>query len=263
MNLNNNFTPNLLILLLLILGSCASKEDLVYFNEVSATSFNDSLFIKQTPRFKSGDLLTINVSAQELEAVIPFNLPVTPYVNQKNVGNAVSGQAALQNYLIDNEGFIQFPVLGPTKLAGLSRIEATEFLQQEISTYVTNPIVNIMITNFTVSVLGSVNKPGTFTINDERVTILEALSMAGDSQIYGERQDVRVLRDINGHQEFFTVDLTKEEVVNSPVYYLQQNDVVYVSPNKPQVNSSQYSPNYTVIISVASLLISTISVIAR
>jgi polysaccharide export outer membrane protein len=253
------------IFILLIAGiifySCAPKEDLVYFHNASSEDFNDSLFIQQTPRLKSGDLLTINVSGPDLQAVIPFNLPVTPYVNQNN-GNAVSAQASLQNYLIDNYGNIQFPVLGEIKLAGMTRVEATKWLEEQISEYVTDPIVNIRITNFTVSVLGSVNRPGTFTIDDERITVLEALSMAGDSQIYGERQDVRVLRDVNGHQEFYTIDLTSENVVNSPVYYLQQNDVVYVSPNKPQVNSSRYSPNYSVIVSLAAVLISLISVIA-
>jgi polysaccharide export outer membrane protein len=154
-------------------------------------------------------------------------------------------------------------VLGTIQLQGMTRIEASKFLEEKISVYVGEPIVNIRITNFTVSVLGSVARPGTFTIDDERVTVLEALSMAGDAQIYGERKEVRVLRDINGKQSFFEIDLTSEELVNSPVYYLQQNDVVYVAPNKPQINSSRYSPNYTVIVSLASVIISLIAVISK
>ncbi len=169
----------------------------------------------------------------------------------------------MQTYLIDNQGTIEFPVLGRLELVGMTRMEATEFLREQISAYVSNPIVNIRITNFSVSVLGSVQSPGTFLVNDERITILEAISLAGDSQIYGERHDVKVLRDTNGKQEFFKIDLTSEDVVNSPVYYIQQNDVVYVSPNQPQVNSSKYSPSYGIFIAVTGIVISVITLLTR
>ncbi len=260
--MKNKFRYLLLISVGLFFGSCASKSDLVYFSQKSTQGFNDSLFFQQTPRFKSGDLLTISVSASELEAVIPFNLPVTPFSNNGQVLSSTAN-TTLQTYLIDNQGTIEFPVLGRLELVGMTRMEATEFLREQISAYVSNPIVNIRITNFSVSVLGSVQSPGTFLVNDERITILEAISLAGDSQIYGERHDVKVLRDTNGKQEFFKIDLTSEDVVNSPVYYLQQNDVVYVSPNQPQVNSSKYSPSYGIFIAVTGIVISVITLLTR
>jgi polysaccharide export outer membrane protein len=260
--MKNKFNYLLIICLGLFLGSCASKSDLVYFAEAAKEPLNDSLFMSQAPRFKSGDLLTINVSASELEAVVPFNLPVTPFAANGQM-LSTNAQTVLQTYLVDNRGSIEFPVLGEIKISGMTRMQATEYLREQISAYVSNPIVNIRITNFTVSVLGSVASPGNFQVNDERITVLEALSMAGDAQIYGERHDVKVLRDINGKQEFFTVDLTSEEVVNSPVYYLQQNDVVYVSPNQPQVNSSRYSPSYGIFIAVTGIVISVITLISK
>src|SRR5690606_10602165 len=154
-------------------------------------------------------------------------------------------------------------VLGTLTVGGMTRQELVNHLKEKLSTYIKNPIVNIDITNYKVTVLGEVNRPGTFTIPDERITLLEALGMAGDLNIYGKRNNVLVLREENGVRTYSKIDLTKSDFIDSPFYYLKQNDVVYVQPNNAQVGAAAYNRNATVYISIASVLISLAVLITR
>lgn len=250
------------ILSLLLMGSCVSRKKMAYFQNMEELKLavDES---KTDLKIQPNDLLTITVSAANLEAVQPFNLPVTSAPRLGEVGGTVQGNMQIQSYLVDSDGNIEFPVLGTVKVSGLTRQELIEKLKNEISAYVQNPIVNIKIVNFQVTVLGEVNRPGTFTVPDERLSLSKALGLAGDLTIYGRRDNVMILRETGDSKEYKYVDLTQSDFLNSPYYYLQQNDVVYVEPNKAQLQGASYNRNAQVYISIASVLISLIILITR
>lgn len=212
------------------------------------------------PKIRSNDILIINVAAFDMEAAAPFNL-IQPARNLMQVRNMANRE--VQGYLVNDDGTIEFPVLGTLTVGGMTRQELVDHLKEKLSTYIKNPIVNIDISNYKVTVLGEVNRPGTFTIPDERITLLEALGMAGDLNIYGKRNNVLVLREENGVRTYSKIDLTKSDFIDSPFYYLKQNDVVYVQPNNAQVGAAAYNRNATVYISIASVLISLAVLITR
>lgn len=247
------------ILLILVAGftiSCGTKKDVLYFQDVDMAGV--SMPIKNySPIIKSDDMLTINVSALDSDAARPFNLPVVSYIGD---GGEI-GRQTLQYYLVDANGNIEFPVLGKLKLAGLSRIQATDMITNMLKDYIKNPIVNIRITNFKVTVLGEVNRPGTYSVQNERITILEALGLAGDLTLYGNRHHVLVVREENGKKTYTRVDLASEGVFNSPVYYLVQNDVIYVQPNNSRIKSSTVGPNVNTTLTFISTLVTVAALI--
>jgi polysaccharide biosynthesis/export protein len=239
-----------------MLVSCATRNKVIYFYNTPNINSKDSS-ISYTPILKADDLLGINVSSIDVEAAKPFNLSVVSY----STNGQVTGVPTVQGFLINSDGTIDFPVIGKIKLAGLSRTEATDLLKDKLKDYITNPIVNIKILNFKVTVIGEVRSPGTYTIPNERITILEAIGLAGDLNITGVRKNVLVIREINGKKTGFRVDLTSDNVINSPVYYLNQNDVIYIEPNKAKVNSANSSANISIVLSSISVLISSIYLI--
>ena len=207
--------------------------------------------------YKPNDLLTINVSGLDPDAVKPFNLPVVAYSNSVI---SAEGNLKMQTYLIDINGNIEFPVLGTIRLEGLTRTKATASLKEKLTEYIKDPIVNIRLANFTITVIGEVNNPGTFTIQDERISLIEALGLAGDLTIHGKRENVFLIREDNGVKRFTKFDLTSIKVVNSRNYYLTQNDVLYVEPNKAKIRSSSYNENNVILISAISTLTTILAV---
>lgn len=205
---------------------------------------------KFEPVLQPDDLLSIIISAETPELTVPFNLPAIQGNYQVD-----NNQNGIKTYLIDSYGFIDFPVIGKIKLGGLTRSEAVAKIAEPISQYITKPSVNLRILNYKVSVIGEVNKPDTFTLESERLTLLEALSMAGDLTIYGKRDNILIIRESDGKKSFNRVDLTKADFINSPFYYLAQNDVVVVEPNKTKVNASVIGPNAAILISATSVLL--------
>lgn len=243
-------------LFILSLTSCASRKNIVYFqpDETELKSAYDA----NTPKLLPGDILTISVTADDIRSVEPFN-QLSTYQNVV-VNNT---NPFLPTYTIDEEGEINFPKLGRLKLAGLTRLEAIDLLQQKIGQYVISPGVQLTIKNFRVTVMGEVVRPNTYLIEDDRITILEALGKAGDMTINGVRNNVLVVRENNGVKKEYRVDLTSREALNSPVYYLAQNDVIYVEPNSAKVQSAKYTQNNSLFISIASIIITIISIIVR
>ena len=240
--------------------SCASKKDIVYFLDTQdyETVVSDNSY---SYKFKVDDMLTINVSTLDPEASIPFNLIATPQVQ---VANGGFGQAQQLDYIVSEEGDIDFPVLGTVRILGLTPNETKALLKEKLRIYLKDPIINIRLRNFTVTVLGQVARPGTYQVNGEQITILEALGLAGDLDIRGMRENVLVIRDFNGTKVSQRIDLTKKEALNSPVYYLTQNDVVDVEPNSSAVTSSALDNRATIAISIASILItSSVIVLTR
>ncbi|WP_264553799.1 polysaccharide biosynthesis/export family protein [Flavobacterium sp. N2038] len=234
--------------------SCASKQNVVYYQNID-TLKNSQNTNSYEVKIQPDDLLMIIVSAEDQEAASPFNLK-TYSLSSNNRLDIARGQETVQSYLVDQNGEIDFPVLGKIKIGGLTRTNVLQLLQTKIGVYVKNPIINLRITNFKISLQGEVNLPGTYPITSERVTLVEALSMAKDLTIYGKRNNILIIREVNGEKSFNRVDITKSDFINSPFYYLAQNDVVYVEPNKTRVNSSAVGPNTSVIISAVSILVS-------
>jgi len=218
------------------------------------------LYELNAPKLQPGDILAISVTADDVRATQPFN-QISPY--QGATGTIQATNPFIPTYSIDVNGEIDFPRVGKIKLAGKTRTEAMDILRDKISDFIHNPGISMVIRNFRVTVLGEVKSPGTFTIESDRLTILEALGMAGDMTMYGERKNVLVVREQDGRKQEFRLDLTKRRTLNSPAYYLTQNDVVYVEPNSARVQSSKYSQNTSIFISVASVLITVISVLTR
>tara|TARA_R110000850_G_scaffold277086_1_gene422384 strand:- start:119470 stop:120273 length:804 start_codon:yes stop_codon:yes gene_type:complete len=249
------------LVLFLLLTSCVSKKEIIYMQDIeSITSNTEKLY--STTVIQPNDILNINVSAFDMEAVAPFNLIMSTRPQQNQEMQATTSGQKL-NYLVSNEGTIEFPVLGTVAVGGLTRQEVTLKLKTEISTYVKDPIVNVTIANYKVTVLGEVTSPGTFTVPDERITLLEALGRAGDLTIFGKRDNIIILREKDGVKSHTLVDITKSDFLHSPYYFLQQNDVIYVQPNSAQVSSAAYNRNTSVYISIASVLISLLLVISR
>jgi polysaccharide export outer membrane protein len=238
--------------LLLIISSCSIKQKMVYFqqeNEINSEIKNAN------PKIKIDDLLSINVYSSDITASIPFNLPIP--TQQTNSGYTVGNQAQ-PGYLVDSQGDINIPIIGKINVKDKTRAEITDLLEQKLSEYLVKPVVSIRILNFKITVLGEVNNPGTYTIPNERISVLEAIGLAGDLTLMGLRQNILIIRDENGIKKQFRIDLTKSEFMNSPFYYLQQNDVLYIEPNKTKINSSRINTsNIGIVISAISLIITT------
>ena len=245
------------ILLIIIIQSCASPKKYVYFNQSELKSESMNNF---NPVLKTGDLLMIQVYSSNIETSEPFNLPV----GNTNVRAGYSnGIAATSGYLVNQNGEIDFPLIGKINVLNMSTIDASELIKSKLDIYLSNPIVNIQIQNFKITVLGEVRNPGTFQVPNERITLIEALGLAGDLTINGVRKNIVLIRDNNGIKKEVVLDITSKEILNSEFYYLSQNDVIYVSPNQAKINSSTMSTSYGMFISIASLLITTINVLTK
>lgn len=227
----------------IILFSCASRKDIVYYQNIdnlSSEHKSNSYDIKIQP----DDLLSITIAAEDPEIAMPFNLQASA---SKESPNGPS-------YLVDSEGNIEFPILGKMKVIGLSRKEFLNMFRSKIEVYIKNPMINFRIVNFKISLQGEVLAPGTYDIVSERITLIEALAKAKDLTIYGKRDNILIIREINGVKSFNRVDITQADFINSPFYYLAQNDVVYVEPNKNRINGAAVGPNIGIILSIATLL---------
>lgn len=178
-------------------------------------------------------------------------------------GSSVSSQPTLQQYLVNNQGEIDFPVLGRLKIEGLTKNQAEDLIREKLIPYLKEtPVVTVRMVNYKISVLGEVNKPGTFTVTNEKVNVLEALAMAGDMTVYGVRENVKLVReDANGKRLIQTLNLNDADLVLSPYFYLQQNDILYVTPNKTKARNSDIGNSTTIWISATSILVSIASLL--
>lgn len=251
-----NFTWWMLVSLLLC--SCTAYKKVPYLQGsqyLNATKVKTPLY---DARIMPKDLLTITVSTSDPEASIPFNLIVATGGNGNNMSST-----NLQQYLVDNNGNVDFPVLGPLPIGGLTKSQAEKLIKGKLRTYIKeDPIVNVRMTNYKISVMGEVASPGTFTITNEKVNIMEALAMAGDMTVYGQRDNVKLIReDAQGQRTIIPLDLNDAEIIRSPYYYLQQNDVIYVTPNKTKAKNAGYSNSSTIWFSVIGTLVSLVSLI--
>lgn len=245
---------------IITLTSCASREDIAYFQDEQNANYSQPVLVYDLV-YQPNDMLTIDITALDPETVRPFNLNTVPSNNESSL--EASNTSRMQTYIVGANGEIDFPVLGTIKIGGLNRKEATILLKNEITKYVKNPIVNIRLVNFTISVLGEVNNPGSFTIQDEKVTLTEALGLAGDLTIQGKRKNILLIRESNGIKKFSVIDLTSVKSLTTSTFNLMQNDVIYVEPNNARVRSSSFNQNNSIIISAVGTLATIVAILIR
>lgn len=245
-------------LCLITASSCVSRKEIVYFQGIDQIPRSVNRDLTNNLEIQPDDVLTIRVSAPEQEAALPFNLT-------KSLGaqENISGVVELETYLVSDKGTIVFPVIGTIEVKGLTNIELAIKIQGLIDGYVKDPIVNVRILNFQVTVLGEVNSPGTFSIEDDHLSITKALSMAGDLTIFGKRDNILIIGEKDGMKTHAYLDLTNANVVNSPHYYLRQNDVIYVEPKGTRRQSASSLGIASSYISVASALITIIFLLTK
>lgn len=243
----------LLVCVAVFFTACTSTKKILYLQDVVPLK-QQEIEQKYEVIIHSDDLLAIMVNSRDPELALPFNMPMVTY----QLGSNSTGQQRVLGYLVDTNGDIDFPILGKIHVEGLTRMQLTELVKNKLieEDLIKDPIVTVQFLNFKVSVMGEVSRPGSFTISGDRITLLEALSMAGDLTIYGRRDRVAVIRENNGKRTILFHDLRSAEIFNSPCYYLQQNDIVYVEPNKAKSGQSGINQNNTigVWVSVISLL---------
>ena len=219
------FLNKCLLCLLAILASCSAPKEVLYLQDIA--SLKEEVIDKNYEVIiHKDDLLAILVNSKDPELAMPFNMPMVSF----QIGSTTSGQQRLLGYLVDQNGDIDFPILGRLHVEGLTRMQVTELIKQKLMNedLIKDPIVTVQFLNFKVSVMGEVARPGTFDISGDRITLLEALSMAGDLTIYGRRDRVAVIREKDGKRRILYHDLRSSDIFQSPCYYLQQNDIVYV-----------------------------------
>ena len=244
------------LLSVLSFACCGSVENVAYLQNSDSINFEKSRFLYDA-RIMPKDQITISVNTTTPEVSIPFNLLLQNAYQQGRTISTTGG--TLMPYLVDNQGYINFPIVGPLHVGGLTKSEAEKLVTEKIRPYMAeteNPVVTVTMSSYSVSVLGEVNRPGTFQVSREKITILEALAQAGDLTIYGVRDRVKLIReDATGKKSIVTLNLNDANIITSPYYYLQQNDVVYVEPNKAKSANREMSTLYTFGISFATLAV--------
>lgn len=241
-----------LLLVLFCAPSCVTQKQMTYLQDADSAvmdSINAHYKSQTELTIRQGDALTIFVSALDQEAVVPYNLPAVTFAAPGST--SVQTTPMLQYYTVDEAGEITFPVLGKIHVEGLKRTEAEELIKSRLSQQVMDPIVQVNFIGAKISVLGEVNRPGPVAITHGRLTILDALASAGDLTPYGRRDNVLVSREVNGKVEVARLNLRKADLYTSPYFYLQQNDVVYVSPNKVRAVNSANTGLWLSILSTA------------
>lgn len=269
-------TCSLFLALVWLLSSCASTKHLSYFQNISqgVRDTTENISVPPiTPTIEPDDILMINVNGANPAAAAVFNQSSGNYMGQAYVGASSTtedlyGRAAQYTlgYLVDKKGNINFPLLGTLNMEGMTLIQAQDTIQNRLIPYLKDPQVSIRFLNYKITVLGEVEHPGTFTIPNQQVTLLQALGLAGDMTIFGKRVNVLVVREKNGKREIGRIDMNNSQsLFSSPFYYLQQNDVVYVQPSRSKLwNMDQTTVrNISIIASVLSALAVVVTVFRR
>ncbi|MCC9167202.1 polysaccharide biosynthesis/export family protein [Pontibacter harenae] len=247
---------------LLALGSC-SQRNLAYLSDLQSENvYVEEIKNNAEPKIQTDDILSISVNSMSPETNFLFNntlhMKVNGPVGSANYSNRI--EELNEGYLVDKNGDIKFPVIGKINLAGLTKEEASEKLSVILAKeYVKNPVVVVRFMNFKVTVIGEVNDPSTFTIPASKINIFEALGYAGDMTAYGKRENVLIMREKNGERSAVRLNLNNKDVLNSPYFYLQQNDIVYVEPDKSKgaqanINRSNVQFGVTVVLSLLSII---------
>ena len=248
----------LLLALPLLVASCTSYKNVPYLQNPEAVNDFEETLPLYDAKIMPKDLLSITVNTTDPKAATPFNLTVQTPINAALTNISTTTQPTMQQYLVNNKGEIDFPVIGRLEVGGLTKNEAEDLIRERLKPYLKeSPIVTVRMANYKISVLGEVARPGSFTIGNEKVNVLEALAMAGDMTIYGLRDNVKLIReDVNGKRKIINLNLNNAGIVTSPYYYLKQNDIIYVTPNKTKAKNSDIGNSTTLWVSSISILVS-------
>lgn len=247
---------------LTLTAGCTSYKQVPYLQNPEVVNNYGKEIPLYDAKIMPKDLLTITVSTTDPKASVPFNLSIQSPASTINI-DYLTTQPTLQQYLVNNEGEIDFPVLGKLKISGLTKNECESLIQEKLKPYLKEtPIINVRMVNYKISVLGEVNRPGIFTVSNEKVNVLEALAMAGDMTVYGLRNNVKLVREsAKGQREIIELNLNDTSLLTSPYFYLQQNDILYVSPNKTAARNSDIGNSTTLWFSATSILVSIASLL--
>ena len=248
-----------LCLILLVVSSCASKEDLFYLQDGYENNVAEIEY--QNLTIQPNDILKINVETIVPEAARPYNLGIGAEGGM--VPNLLLLQ--LEGYLVSKEGTIDYPVLGKVKVMNLTVAEISELIREKLVNggHLNDPTVSVRIINSKVTVLGEVRQPGTFSFTEPNISLFQALGYAGDLTINGKRDDIIVTREVGGSRKIAHVDITNTEFMSSEFYFLKPNDVIIVNPNKPRVTSSGYIGDIGAVLAVSSLLLTSVILLSR
>jgi len=263
----------LFLLAVILLTGCKAYQQTVYLqNAGNPITYNDSVKSNiPDPTLKVGDLLIITVNSNTPEVAAPFNLPLLPggeAMKAYSIGSgaSMSGSISLQNYLVDTKGDIVYPIIGKIHVLGMTKSSLAEYLKDKIYPYYIKeePIIMVRFAEYKISVLGEIARPGSYNISNEKISIFEAIAEAGDLTIYGQRDNVLLVREtVNGKRETVRIDLRDKRLIDSPYYYLQQNDVLYIQPNDSKSRSSFFGSAVATYISLVGTLISVTSLIVN
>ena len=232
------------LFLYVVLTACSSKKDLIYFSNLDVNQKDKVVFTES--KIQPNDILSVLISSSSPELAVAYNM----------IQN--SSQSSL-GYLVNLDGTITLPILGRFKVVDLSLTELELMLTKELinDDHLANPIVTARLLNAKFTVLGEVNRPGTYNFTEQNISLLQALGYAGDLTIYGKRKNVLIIREENNTKNYITLDLTSKDWFNSPYYYLKPNDVIYVNPNETKVKSAGFIGNFPTFVSLVSVSIST------
>ena len=244
--------------MVVLLAACSAPKEVLYLQDISLIK-EEAIDKSYEVIIHKDDLLAIIVNSKDPELALPFNMPLVSY----QIGGQNVSQQRLVGYLVNQDGNIDFPILGEIHVEGLTRMQVTELIKKRLieEELIKDPIVTVQFLNFKVSVIGEVGRPGTFDISGDRITLLEALSMAGDLTIYGRRDRVAVIREKDGKRSILYHDLRSSDIFQSPCYYLQQNDIIYVTPNKAKARNSDIGTSTSLWFSATSILVSIASLL--
>jgi polysaccharide export outer membrane protein len=263
-NMKKLLFPIVVLTIALLLNSCGSSKKVAYFQNIDEISLAASRGLYDA-KIMPKDLLTITVHTTDPAAASPFNLIVRRSMGNDNSISTTGG--SLQGYLVDNDGDIDFPIIGKLHVVGLTKRQCENLIREKIIPYLSkteNPVITVRMSSYKVTVLGEVGHPGSFSVGQEKINILEALAQAGDLSIYGKRDNVLLIREDNtGQKHQYRLNLNDANLINSPLYYLQQNDVVYVEPNTVKAKNSDIGSSTTIWFSFISIATSVASLLVN
>ncbi|OPC58312.1 polysaccharide export protein [Elizabethkingia miricola] len=257
----------MLLLAILAIVSCRTRNDINYLQDVDKVATETALRMENNT-LQPGDQLMINIMAKDLDVVKPFNQNYSSgqiLQNPQLTGNVSPAMPVTTGpiYVVDQNGDIDFPILGKLKTQGLTIDQFKQSLHSEIVRYIKEPTISVRLNNFKVSVLGEVTRPGEYVVSDGQTNLIKALALAGDLTMYGKRDDVLLVRTVDGKMEKTRIDLTRSDFMDSPFYNLKQGDVIYVSSNKTKEKTSRLDPNMPIYISVASIVVTILALVFK
>tara|TARA_B110001452_G_scaffold59365_1_gene46114 strand:+ start:10397 stop:11155 length:759 start_codon:yes stop_codon:yes gene_type:complete len=250
-------TPYLLLVICLVFG-CSIKKNILYVQDIDQTNSAELHF--ETPTIQANDILKITVSTLEPSAAIPYNKATTMLGNVSNLE-----LMRLEGYNVSEDLTIEFTQLGTLSVKNLTPFQLATNIKQRLETdgHLINPVVNVRLLNAKFTVLGEVKKPGTYNFTESKLTLLQAIGLAGDLTINGQRNDIKLIRETNHERSIFHIDLTASDWMNSSSYYIYPNDVIIIDPNNTKVKSAGLVGNVGTVLTVASVLLSTIILLTR